>query len=117
MNCVHHIKENVKARFSQTATKMGFSIAKSFSTVVEKSLWMKLQAKSEKTFEYLANIPITQWWNTQWVTTKKLSQSQRLPAQCGIVTSKPRECINSMIEELWGEAWTKLLDGTLHHMM
>ena len=60
MNCIHHIKENVKSRFSAKAAKMVFPIAKSFSTVVEETLWLKLQAMSNRECEYLGKIPITQ---------------------------------------------------------
>ena len=44
---------------------------KPFSTVAEEGLWSKPQVQSNKAFEYLVMILITQWWNTQWVVTRK----------------------------------------------
>ena len=44
MNCIHHIKENVKTGFRPKTMEMLFPIAKSFSMVVEATLWLKLQA-------------------------------------------------------------------------
>ena len=61
---------------------------------------MKLQKQSERAFDYLARIPITQWQNMQWITMRKLPIPERLPGQYGIVTSYTSESINSMIDEL-----------------
>ena len=52
----------------------------------------------------------------QWVTTRKDPIPQRLPAQYGVVTSNTSECINSMMEEYWGESWTDLLEGIICRM-
>ena len=79
---------------------MVFPIAKAFSTVVEETYWMKLQEQSERAFNYLTKIPITQWQNMQWITTRKIPLPERLPAWYGIVTSNTSESINSMIDEL-----------------
>ena len=108
------LKENVKTRFGPKAADMVFPITKFFSTVPEETLWSKLQVQSNKAFQYLG---ITQWWNSQWVTTRKFPLPQRLPAQYQIVTFNTSECINSMTEEYWGESWMESLDGTLHLMM
>ena len=82
----------------------------------EETLQLKLQVQSNGAFEYLGKILITQWQNTQCVTTRKLPQPQKLPALYGIVTLNMSKCINSMIEEYRSESRTELLEGTLHHM-
>ena len=46
------MKENVKMRFGPKAAEMVFTIVKSFSMVVEETLWLKLQAQSNRAFEY-----------------------------------------------------------------
>ena len=78
---------------------------------------MKLCKQSERALKYLAKIPITQWQNTQWITTRKFPILQRLPAHYGIVTSNMSDLTNFMIDELQCEGWTELLEGALCHMV
>ena len=46
MNCVHHIKENVRTRFGPKAAQMVFPIAKAFSTVAEQQDSIQVQNPS-----------------------------------------------------------------------
>ena len=75
-NCVHHIKQNVKAQFGPKAAEMVFPIATAFLTIQEETLLLQLQAKSASAYEYLDKIPSEKWHNTQWITTWKLPPPQ-----------------------------------------
>ena len=73
----------MKTRFGPKAADFVFPITKSLYTEVEEALWSKLQVQSNKAFKCVGMILITQWWNTQWVTTRKDPLPQILPAQYG----------------------------------
>ena len=47
INCVHHIKQNVKQQFGPNTADMVFLITTSFSTLQEETLLLELQTKSE----------------------------------------------------------------------
>ena len=115
-NCVHHIKQNVKTCFGPKAAELVFPIATAFSTIQEEKFVKQLKQVSPNAYEYLDNIDMELWPNTQWIKTQKYPPEVRLPPRYGVVTSNTSECINSMIDDYRSEGWTDLLEGVLWKM-
>ena len=115
-NCVHHIKQNVKTHFGRKAAELVFPIATAFSTIQAEKIVEQLKQISPNGYEYLENIAMEHWCNTQWMKTWKFPPEARLPPRYGVVTSNTSECINSMIDDCRSEGWTDLLEGVLWKM-
>ena len=98
-NCVHHIKHNVKTCFGPKSARLVFPIATAFSTIQEEKFVEQLKQIWLNTYEYLENISMEHWHNTQWIKKWKYPPGSRLPPRYGVVTSNTSECINSMIDD------------------
>ena len=107
-NCVHYIKQNVKTCFGSKAAKLVFPIASAFSTIQEEKFVEQLKQMPPNAYEYLENIAMEHWCNTQWIKTWKYPLEARLPPRYGVVTSNTSECINSMIDDYRSAGWTDL---------
>ena len=68
-NCVHHNKQNVKSRFGAKAAEIVFLIAPAFSMIQEEPLLEQLKTELANVYEYLQNIQMEYWHNTQWILT------------------------------------------------
>ena len=90
-----------------------FPIATAFSTIQEEKFVEQLKQISPNAYEYLDNIDMEHWHNTQWIKTWKYQPGERLPVWYGVITSNTSECINSMIDDYRSEGWTDLLEGVL----
>ena len=67
-------------------------------------------------YEFLDNIDMENWHNTQWIKTWKYLPEARLPPMYRVVTSNMSESINSIIDDYRSEGWTYLLEGVLQKM-